>query len=246
MKPSRMLFLVSLATLLLATGPIARAATVNATVYESDTFFGFPVMNDLDFLGNLSEALPTAGIAAQESFTVSNNDPNDLFSFYLGAQSQDIDLSGFLTAGQGVVGGTDGNSVAASSTGTLVLGGNSIDNDVFDFTGQTFLVAGTTYSFYSDDGMYLCLSTTTSNCLGVAGDTVISAGGAESATEHTFTVSTTGDYDFNLLYAETDGAPAELEGNLGTLSPAPEPSGLVLLGSGILAAAGMVRRRLCA
>jgi hypothetical protein len=246
MKLSRVLFLVPLATLVLAGGPVVHAATVNGTVYESDTFFGFPLMNDLDFFGDLFEALPTNGIAAQESFTVTNSNPNNLFSFYLGAQSNDLGLNGFLTAGQGVVGGADGQSVTASSTTPLVLGGTSVDNAVFDFTGQTYLVAGTTYSFYSDDGMYLCISASTSNCLGVAGDTVISAGWAESATEHSFTVANSGDYDFNLLYAETNGAPAELEGNLGTLVAAPEPSGLVLLGSGILAAAGMVRRRLCA
>jgi len=251
MKPSSFLLLAPLAALLLATGPVSHASTVNATFYEADTFFGFPVMSDLDIFGNLSEALPTYGIANQESFTVSNSNAADLFSFYLGPQSNDIDLSGFLTAGKGVVGGSDGHSVTASTTnpGGLTLGTNSIDNGVFDFTGSTYLAAGT-YNFYSDDGMFLCINASTSNCLGGGPGTIqlIQSGNAQSASDHQFTITAgeAGDYDFNLLYAESNGAPAELEGNLGTLAPMPEPGSLALLGTGILAAAGMIRRRVIA
>ena len=46
-----------------------------------------------------------------------------------------------------------------------------------------------------------------------------------------------------MYYAETNGAWAQLKADLGL---APEPNSLMLLGTGVLAAAGMVRRRLTA
>jgi hypothetical protein len=57
----------------------------------------------------------------------------------------------------------------------------------------------------------------------------------------TCTVATSGVYNFQLYYDETNGPPAVLTGNLGA---APEPSSFVLLRSGLIGAAGMLRRRM--
>jgi hypothetical protein len=51
-----------------------------------------------------------------------------------------------------------------------------------------------------------------------------------------------GNYNFTLNYAECCGAPAVLVTNLGTATP--EPGTLLMLGSGVLGLAGVVRRKL--
>lgn len=59
-----------------------------------------------------------------------------------------------------------------------------------------------------------------------------------------------GTVGFTLDYAEVDGAPAQLVTDLALTGPpptvTPEPNSLMLLGTGVLAAAGMVRRRIFA
>jgi hypothetical protein len=149
---------------------------------------------------------------------VSNSNPLSLFSFSSGT---DASLNGFLTAGgDGVL----YNTGASHS-------GDSIDQSVFEFSGSAELIAGTTYSFSKDDGMILVLN----------GVTVIDAGNATAAETVSFTEATSGVYDFQLYYDETNGPPAVLSGNLGA---APEPSSFLLLGSSLLGAAGMLRRRM--
>lgn len=149
--------------------------------------------------------------------SVSNSNPLNLFSF---SSATDASLNGFLTAG----GDTTMYFTGASHSG------DSINQSVFEFSGSAEILAGT-YTFMKDDSMILVLNGT--KCIDAPTPTA-----AESVT---CTVATSGTYNFQLYYDETNGPPALLTGNLGA---APEPSSFVLLGSGLIGAAGMLRRRM--
>jgi hypothetical protein len=117
---------------------------------------------------------------------------------------------------------------------------------VIRFTGTVDLTAGQTYSISHDDGVLLYL--------GASNTPVINAGGISYPTfpvNSSFVATTSGDTTFTLDYMECCGAPATLT----TLTfnpinapivPTPEPSSFILFGSGLLAAAGAVRRRMTA
>jgi hypothetical protein len=111
---------------------------------------------------------------------------------------------------------------------------------VIQFTGFVDLTAGT-YSITHDDGVLLYLD----------GSLALDAGGPSLPTypvTSTFTVASSGLYSFTLDYAQCCGNPATLITDLplGASAPTPEPASFILLGSGLLAAAGVVRRRLTA
>lgn len=174
--------------------------------------------NGISNLQNTPEpGAPLYGTTPTVTGTVSNSNPLDLFSF---TSSTDLSLNGFLTAGGDTTSYLTGGSHS----------GDSINQSVFEFTGSQEILAGT-YSFTKDDGLILV----------VGGNKCIDAGGATAAETVTCTIATSGVYNFQLYYDETNGPPAVLTGNLGA---APEPSSFVLLGSGLLSAAGILRRRM--
>ncbi len=192
----------------------ARADSISGSVWAGATVYP----------DSLSTTPPSGTPTA--TFTVSNPTGN-IFDFY---SSTDDDLTGFLTDG-----GTNGNTVTyltgsdqSGSCGTVTLATCGINNDVMEFTGSVYLVNGDTYTVDKDDAAYLAIN-------GVA----VLEGLTDSASENlSFTwAGATGSQDFVLLYQEVNGGPAVLESDM-TVSP--EPSSLLLMGTGLLGLAFFV------
>jgi hypothetical protein len=167
---------------------------------------------------------PPAG-PATATFTV-NGSSGNVFSFDLPGSgvAGDSNLSSFLTYG--------GDTISGLGS----AGSDNVNNGVFEFTGTTTLVAGQTYEFTHDDGMILYLTN------GAGTITAINSPSATAADESTFTVPTTGGYSYKVIYAEVNGGPGVLTSDI-TSSVAPEPSSLLLLGSGLLGLAMVVARK---
>jgi hypothetical protein len=172
---------------------------------------------------------PTSVPAGSPTVTfTANSTSGDVFSFDLPnpGVAGDVNLSKFLTYG--------GDTISGLSS---AAGGLNINNGVFVFTGYTDLTAGKTYEFTHDDGMMLYL---TGN--GLTNYVAIDSPGATAADTSYFSVPDTGTYSYEVIYAEVNGGPAVLNSDISS-SETPEPSSLLLLGTGLLGLAVILFRK---
>jgi hypothetical protein len=239
----RALSLLPCIAFLIAAAPTIHAATysVSGEVWEG----GYPDGSDVPVAGSAIYSTEATAV-----FTVTNTSNTALFSFNSNDAAGDYTLSNFLTSGG------DGLTYQSSPASTKGSGaaGDTTDNDLFSFTGTTSLASNTVYTFEHDDGMLLYLG----------GVLVVSSPGETAAIDTTLCVGTpggsptcnfsianpTGSESFTLDYGESNGPPAVLETTLPLVgppvAPVPEPSSIMMLGTGLLAAAGLVRRRIIA
>jgi hypothetical protein len=210
--------------------PLFRAACLLSILGSAACAYADPVINGNVYFEGVDPTGPNQGVvpaqpisAPSANFTVSG------FNFNVPSNGNGT-LLGFLNSG--------GQLLTFQCVYDSNCGNQNNLGLLYQFTGETELTAGTTYSFTHDDGVRVYLD----------GVEVISSPNPTYATTDSFSVAASGDYSFEVLYTNVNAFPAVLTSNVTPVNvpvaATPEPSSFLLLGSGLLAAAAGLKRRL--
>ena len=215
LKTRSLLALPCLAAVLAVTS-VAHANTISGTAYcgVSNTY-----AIQTPVISSLAAAIATTS-GACATFTAST------INFATNAGTGTDTLGGFLNSFGAASGITyaGGASAATSFDGTLMV-----------LTGSTYLTNGETITLSHDDGVNVYLN----------GTALVLAGTQTVAGQAPFTFNgATGNYNFEVIYTSNYLAPAVLQSNIANVAPVPEPSTLMMLGTGLFGLAGAVRRKL--
>jgi hypothetical protein len=223
----RALTLLPCTALLLAAAPIAHADTYGPLTFTVWTGSYNSGVHDIANAANVPMIMPTATFTYKGPINFVNNDTNNANNTF---------LNFFGAANEAYISGISGSALTTLNS-TILSTPGKIGNSINTF----FMIQGTmfgngTVGISSDDGSCLYLGTTA-----VAG---LCNPNPQTNTPGSAMVNAGSGTPFTLDYVESNGSPSDL--TVTGASYAPEPSSLMLLGTGVLAAAGVMRRRIFA